>query len=72
MLECVLCVLLEQLDVAHDELLPVDEDHGHFLLCQQLALQQGLMKDLHSIRNTHAVKKSYTSNCIQNTLCHIV
>lgn len=39
-------VLLEQLDVAHDELLPVDEDHGHFLLRQQLALQQRFVEDL--------------------------
>lgn len=40
--------LLEQFDVAHNELLPVDENHGHFLLCQQLAVQQRLVEDLHT------------------------
>lgn len=38
--------LLEQFDVAHDELLPVDKDHGHFLLRQQLTLQQRFVEDL--------------------------
>lgn len=40
--------LLEQFDVAHDELLPVDEDHGHLLLRQQLAVQQRLVEDLNT------------------------
>lgn len=40
--------LLEQFDVAHDELLPVDEDHGHLLLRQQLAVQQRLVEDLNA------------------------
>lgn len=43
-----LLCLLEQFDVAHDEFLPVDEDHGHLLLCQQLAVQQRLVEDLHT------------------------
>lgn len=40
--------LLEQFDVAHNELLPIDKNHGHFLLCQQLAVQQRLVEDLHT------------------------
>lgn len=48
--------LLEQFDVAHDELLPVDKDHGHFLLHQQFALQQGFVKNLQIFpRVTHHV-----------------
>lgn len=43
-----LLYLLEQFDVAHNELLPVDEDHSHLLLCQQLAVQQRLVEDLHA------------------------
>lgn len=38
--------LLEQFNVAHDELLPVDKDHGHLLLRQQLTLQQRFMENL--------------------------
>lgn len=47
---CVCVSLLEQLDVAHDELLPVDEDHGHLLLRQQLAVQQRFVEDLNTRR----------------------
>ncbi len=55
------CVcLLEQLDVAHDELLPVDEDHGHFLLRQQLTLQQRFVENLHTHTHTHRYTHTYT------------
>lgn len=44
--------LLEQLDVTHDELLPVHKDHGHLLLCQKLTVQQRLVEDLHTGNQT--------------------
>lgn len=58
--KCSVCFsLLEQLDVAHDELLPVDEDHGHFLLRQQLALQQWFVKNLHTA--TQMLENSFSN-----------
>lgn len=38
--------ILEQFNVAHDQLFPVDKDHGHLLLSQQFRLQQRLLERL--------------------------
>lgn len=38
--------LLQQLDVTHDQLLPVNKNHSPLFLCQQLRLHQGFLKDL--------------------------
>lgn len=37
---------LKQLDVAHDQLLPVHKHRRALFLCQQLGLHQGFLKDL--------------------------
>lgn len=38
--------LLQQLDVTHNQLLPVHKSHSALLLREQLSLHQGFLKDL--------------------------
>lgn len=53
-------IILQQFDVAHDELLPVDKDHGHLLLSQQLRLQQRLLEGLRD----RQVRNHYSNICL--------
>lgn len=38
--------LLQQFDITHDQLLPVNKNHSNLFFCQQLRLRQGFLKDL--------------------------
>lgn len=38
--------LLQQFDITHNQLLPVNKNHSNLFFCQQLRLRQGFLKDL--------------------------
>ena len=58
--------LLQQFDITHNQVLPVNKNHSTLLFCQQLRLHQGFLKDL-QMQKTKQFRKQTVSFKLKRT-----